>query len=153
MVNRWKRVRERPSQCEIWNVAVSHQISNFVVLSFSLTQFSTMVQALVISSLSLRPTVHVRCPRARPSRRSFFVSNAADDDLSSFRSGLSQHLERSIKTKTFAASDANAAGADLIEVRGVWVARFGFSPEADSSRPVRAHHLVPCLLIDSVTRL
>ena len=125
-------------------------------LSFSSTQFSTMVQALVISSISLRPTVHVRCPRARPSRRSFFVSNAADDDLSSFRSGLSQHLERSIKTKTFAASDASAAGADLIEVRGVWVARFGrfgFSPEADSSRPVRAHHPVPCLLIDSVTRL
>ena len=72
----------------------------------------------MITTTSSRPLLPVCAPRGRPvSRRSFFISNSTGDDLSSFRAGLSQHLEQSIKTRTFAASDASAAGADLIEVR------------------------------------
>ncbi len=56
-------------------------------------------------------------PRARLSRRSILIRNSSGaSDLSSFKTGLSQHLEQSIQTKTFAASDAGAAGADLIEI-------------------------------------
>ena len=72
----------------------------------------------MITTTSSRPLLPVCAPRGRPvSRRSFFISNSTGDDLSSFRAGLSQHLEQSIKTRTFAASDASAACADLIEVR------------------------------------
>jgi len=55
-------------------------------------------------------------PRTRfTSRTSKFTSG--NSDLSEFKTGLSEHLQKSIETKTFAATDAApGAGADLIEV-------------------------------------
>jgi len=44
---------------------------------------------------------------------------SGNSDLSEFKTGLSEHLQKSIETKTFAATDAApgaGAGADLIEV-------------------------------------
>jgi thioredoxin 1 len=55
--------------------------------------------------------------RITTSRTSKFMSG--NSDLSEFKTGLSEHLQKSIETKTFAATDAApgaGAGADLIEV-------------------------------------
>ena len=55
--------------------------------------------------------------RITTSRTSKFMSG--NSDLSEFKTGLSEHLQKSIETKTFAATDAApgaGAGADLMEV-------------------------------------
>lgn len=76
-----------------------------------------MVQILAIQCASARP-IAVRSVRgvrgSRATSHSFLVS--AEKNLSEFKTGLSEHLQKSIETKTFAATDGAAAGADLIEV-------------------------------------
>lgn len=74
---------------------------------------------MMMTTKSPRPVLpDCATPRTRLSRGSLRIRNSSGaSDLSSFKTGLSQHLEQSIQTKTFAASDAGAAEAgDLVEV-------------------------------------
>ena len=79
----------------------------------------TMIQLSTLGRLAMASAVRGGRTRTRitTSRTSKFMSG--NSDLSEFKTGLSEHLQKSIETKTFAATDAApgaGAGADLIEV-------------------------------------